>query len=117
METDYETFYAGARHRSGGEGSYIEVLSISGLLGGIPFFAGLAWGTILLFRRAASALAGAATSRDATWCLCTAALVVLLLVNSVGEGYLAAVGSAPTIYVWVAIGTARPRGGPNARAK
>ncbi len=82
------------------EGSYFDLLSSVGLLGFLPFFWSIALGCYSLFR--ASRLPHTPKSHSS---LVTLTLVTLILINSVGEAYLAGVGNALVIYTWVICGT------------
>ncbi len=92
---------AGGGHvtgRPGGESSFFDLLAVAGILGAIPLFWGFAWSGSRLLRE---------TKRlHSHWLSLGVALFVAVAVNSIGEGYLAAVGSILAIYVWMLCGAA-----------
>lgn len=84
--------------RPGGESSFFDLLAVAGILGAIPLFWGFAWSGIRLLRE---------TKRlHSHWLSLGVALFVAISVNSIGEGYLAAVGSILAIYIWMLCGAA-----------
>jgi len=92
--------------RTSGESSYTDILASTGCIGGGAFAFAIGFGMIALakvLKRTRRVVTQLDISIQVTN---AAAIVACILVNSVGEGYMAAVGSAPTIFCWVILGAA-----------
>lgn len=100
-----ESVEKGLPARVGGEGSYMDILSEGGILGGTPLIIALLWGPLSMFKNLRKMTAISKRYQRITWEMCAFGLVVGILINSIGEGYMAAVGAMEPIYVWVALGT------------
>lgn len=99
--------------RRPGPSSYSDILAATGILGGLPFLLTLTLGTYWLYRRAVELPVG---SRQAALARVALGIVVQILVSSVGEGYMAAVGNGQALLVWVAMGAAGQEGPPGPAA-
>lgn len=100
-----ESIASDLRARVGGEGSYTDILSVAGVLGGAPFVMALLWGLLAIFTNLRKKLARSKLNDQISWEMCAFGLLVGILINSIGEAYMAAVGAMQPIYVWVILGT------------
>jgi len=92
--------------RTGGESSYVDVLGAVGILGGLPLFLGLLWGTHALVRLGQSLDERKNEGLFAGYYVSALGMVVAVLVHSIGEGFMAAVGAMQPIYVWIVLAAA-----------
>jgi O-antigen ligase len=93
--------------RYGGESAYTDILACTGVLGGFSYFAAIVVGWVSLFR-VASRQIFFADLVSGSWTLMALGAATQVLAQSVGEGYMAAIGAAQPIFVWVLIGAAQP---------
>lgn len=90
-------------HRAGGESSYGDIMTIAGLAGSLPLFLGMA---IALQR-----LRRLAKRRDADAIIKAAFfIIVTIMVVSIGEAWLATIGTVPVQFVWLILGAAARSG-------
>jgi hypothetical protein len=82
--------------RAGGEGSYGDLLTVAGLVGCIPLFLGLLVGVYRLGRLTFA-------NRNCRWLGEAFFTVVLIMIVSIADGWLATVGTVMQ-YIWVIIG-------------
>lgn len=94
----------GEEGRPGGESSFIDLLAVSGILGAGPLFAGLTMGCYTFFKIATVHRHNQPVK--ISYIAQALSIVTCIIVNSVGEGYMAAVGSILPIYVWIMCGVA-----------
>lgn len=93
---------AGGEGRVGAESSYGDLIGAGGLLGGGAIMLGLLIGLYRIYKLAKQQVS---TPNKYNWAYPVAlAIVVTILVNAIGEGYMAAVGAMQPIYVWVILG-------------
>lgn len=92
--------------RPSGEGSFFDLMAVAGIFGTVPFFVGLGYAFVILFRTAKKHIIPPTSFETYFWHLSALGLVTTVIINSVGEGYLAAVGNLPAIYVWIICGVA-----------
>lgn len=91
-----------SKGRLGGESSYFDILGAGGILGGGALILGFLIGWYQLYQLAKKQ---SVFSRKDCWAAPMAlAMVTAILVNSIGEGYMAAVGAMQPIYVWIIFG-------------
>jgi len=92
--------------RTGGESSYIDVLGAAGILGGVPLFLGLLWGTRALVHLGRRFDERQDKGFFVGYYVSALGMVAAVLVNSIGEGFMAAVGAMQPIYVWIVLAAA-----------
>jgi O-antigen ligase len=85
------------RGRAGGEGSYGDLLTVAGVLGAVPLFFGL-FSAARTLRRLAKRRTAPVFLQEAF------ALLLLLLVVSVSESWLATLGTMSALYAWAVCG-------------
>lgn len=90
--------------RQYGESSYFDLMAAGGVFATVPLFAGLVFGMILFYRQARCATIVGKTGGSGPWLLSAFGMTVVILINSIGEGYMAAVGAVQPIFVWVMLG-------------
>jgi O-antigen ligase len=92
--------------RTGGEGSYTDLLAAVGILGCAPLFLAFGYGAWLLLQWAQEREQQPSREGSFPFHLATFSIVLVILVNSMAEGFLAAVGCTQAIYTWAMLGAA-----------
>lgn len=96
--------------RRGGESSFLDLLSATGILGFFPFilsFVVCLWTgykKAIFWLRSAQKCAKYTHSPEFVSLVVSMGLIVGIAINSIGEGYLSAVGSMPSLIYWFSLG-------------
>lgn len=96
----------GGAGRIGGESSYLDILGTTGILGTVPIFLGFLFGLITLYRLGKCSESDKDGHSFSLYHTPALGMVVVVLVNSFSEGFMAAVGAMQPIYVWVVLAAA-----------